>query len=553
MNPQATRREKLENFLPPEHMVPYRPMEEKAWARLRRRGLIDLLWHFIDWRDLRLHRGVFPDIVGFGWAGIYRSMLVPSIAAASFKNEGHFRARGRISGTESFFSAAFRHPQNSPALQKILRVVNVRHHVAGVVGRMGGSVEVLSHYESAFMYVSTAFIEGIRRGYAAHGVPPEGRKGRRIAGDLATMLYQIAGMAGLSRVPKDLAGHEIFRDNYESHLRSLTRSHWMETQAQQLAKRIFPFTAALAGVTLEAQYHRYLDRETAEFLFPDPSVIEEIRPDYEDMLEWFDEKRKGYGRALAKQLFHRAPPTEDTSDLDPLWDAYWRAPDDSIEARLIGALLLHAINSRQAGSRWHHPETLHLEAGEAIVRQGDPAEFCFVLLETTEPLFVTRRAAGEEKETEIAQVVAPTLLNEIGMWRGKAASATVSCRKAAELRVLRLDRREFEALKSNPGFWTATASMVQKRLNVSMRQIGTLLDGFEVGGEDPEFSSLLLLLQYVNGDSSVNLERVPGIYPETSLAECIDLLRQKASALHDSRTDNPALGAALEHLLRIIG
>ena len=546
------RREALENFLSPEEIIPYRPMEEKAWRRLRMRGVCDLFRHYVDWWRPWMNRGVFPAIAGYAWAGIYRSMRVPAIAAASFKNEGHFRARGRISGTENFFGGAFRYPRSSPVLAQLIRKVNLRHHVAGVVARRGSDAEVMPHYEAAYIYVSTAFIESLRRGYESHGVPPDSKEGRRLGEDLCTILYQIAGMVGLTRMPRNLAAHEKFRDTYEAYLRKLPRSKWMESQARELTKRIFPFTAAMGGISLEDQRNVYLDRETAEYLVPDPAALEEMRPVYEDIREWFSQQRKGYGKRLAKQLFFRPPPPEDLSDLDPLWEAYARAPDDSVSARLVGAVLLHAMEARRSGDRWHHPITIHLAAGEALIREGHAPEYCYVLLESSAPLVVTRRGLSGE-DVEVAKIDGPTLLGEIGMWRGTPAIATVSCRSAAELRVLRLDQREFDSLKSNPGFWTAAASVVQQRLNVSMRQIQDMFAKRGDLTQDPELTALLLLLNYVNGDSTVDLELVPGVHQESSLAECIDLLRNMASSLRDSKKDDPVLSEALGHLLQVIG
>jgi len=550
------RREALENFLSPEDLVPYRAMGDKAWRSLRLRGGFGLLRHFIDWRSPRRNRGVISELMGYAWAGIYRSMLVPSIAAASFRNEGHFRPRGRIAGTDSFFGSAFRYPRSSPKLAQLVRTVNLRHHVAGVVARCGSDAEVMPHYEAAFTYVATAFIESIRRGYHSRGVPADSKEGKRLATDLCAMLYQIAGMVGLTRLPKDLAAHENFRDAYEAYLRKLPRSKWIESQAQELAKRIFPFTAAMAGNSLEDLRNRYLDRETAEYLVPDPAALEQMRPVYDEIRAEFSQRRKGYGKRLAKEFFFGPPPPEDVSDLDPLWEAYAGAPDDSVSARLVGAVLLHAMEMRRSGDRWHHPTTMNLAAGEPLIRQGQVPEYCYVLLKSSEPLVITIRdvhGEGSSEEVEIATTNAPTVLGEISMWRKTPAIATVLCRRAVELRVLRLDQRQFESLKSNPGFWTAAAATVQQRLNFSMRQINEVLGKRKSQTEDPKLAALLLLLNYVNGDSTVDLDLVPGAHQEVSLAECIDLLRKMASSLRETTKNDPALCDALEYLLQVIG
>ncbi len=550
----AARRDRLDNFLSADDVIPYRPMGEKEWKRLRSRGFFDLMRRFVGWSDLRLKQGLFSDLAGFGWSGIYRSMRVPAIAAASFKNEGHFRAKGRVSGTENFFAAAFRYPRKSPALQQVVRLVNLRHHVAGVAGREGDTVEVMPHYETAYVYVATAFIESIRRGYQARGILPGSPEEHRLAADLCTMLYQIAGMVGLTRVPKDLAAHDKFRDNYEAYLRTMPRSKWMEKQAQELAKRIFPYTAAMAGNSLEDHLHRYLDPETAAYLFPDPAVLGELRPVYDDLVAWFAERRKGYIWKTLKHLFVRPPPPDVMADLEPLWEAYREAPDDSVAARLIGAVLLHAIDARAAGARWHIPLTMDLKADEPIIRQGQPPEFCYVLLKMSAPLVVTRvQDGGEGPGEEIAQIGGPTVIGEIGMWRGTPAIATVSCRHDCRIKALRLDRHAFASLKSYPGFWTAAASEVQRRLRISMRGLEESLGQHEGRSADPRLTPVLLLLRYVNGDNTVNLDLVPGVYPETSLAECVDLLRQMASGLRDQEDSDAGLRGALENLLQVIG
>lgn len=552
----TSHREHLEDFLSTDDLMLWEPMEESAWHKLRMRGVFDLLRYFINWRDLRMDRTVFPVIAGYAWSGIYRSMLVPAISAASFKNEGHFRARKRTSGTENFFGAVFRYSPSSPVVRQAIRMVNVRHHVAGIVIRRDGDVEVIRHYEPAYTYVSTAFIEGIRRGYASCGVPADSKEGLRIAEDLCTIFYQIAGMVGLKHVPKNLAAHEKFRDAYEAHLRSHPRSEWVKTQARELAKRIFPFTAAQGGNTMEDQLNRFLDRETAEYLFPDPTVLEQLKPVYDTLKTRFSASRKGYGRALVRQLFFRPPPPDEMKDLDPLWEAYCDAPDNSTEARLIGAVLLHAHETREDDYRWHFPQTIHLSAGEALFRQGERHDHCYILLETSQPLIVTRHVAtpeGESPEVEILRLQAPTLLGEIGMWRGTPAIATVSCESPTELRVLRLDQRDFDALKANPGFWAAAAATVQRRLRVSMKSIMRMLDHKESHRHDEALVPILQLLHYVTGDTTANLDLVPGIDAESNLGECIDILRQLASDLHEARRDDAHLRVAMEDLLQVIG
>lgn len=556
-HPVAALAHSLDSYVDAADLTPCLPLPESEWGPLRRRALADLLWGFLTWRNLRRHRGFFiADIIGFGWAGIYRSMLVPAISAASFKNEGHFRPGDRISGTERFFGSAFRYPRGSGILGRIIDEVNVRHHAVGIIRRKGNSVEVDPHYEAAFAYVATAFIEGIRNGYAACGLPATSPKGRRIGEDLCTMVYRVAGMVGLNRMPKDLGAHERFRDAYEAHLKRLKRSHWMETQARELAKRIFPYTAARSGVPMQEHVRRHLDPMTADFLFPDPSVLQQVQPAYDEFQRRLrDRGHKGLW-VVWSHLFPKPPRQEDVDNQERLWRAYRQAPDDSVEARIMGAVLLHAIELGPVGAPWLDPVDLRLDTGKPLIQQGEIHPYCYVVLETSAPLVVRRRGVpGMDPgvEVEIARVQAPTVLGEIGMWRGRPAIATVTCSEPVQLRVLRLDKAAFSALKNQSGFWNAVAAEVQKRLRVSMTHLEQSLDQAAARVKDPEFEGLLQLIRYINGDVTTRLDQIPGVHPEISLAGCVDLLRQMATSVHDRHREDPALQVHLENLLDVIG
>jgi CRP-like cAMP-binding protein len=573
MSPQLSstppRRETLDGHLKREDVIPYCPIDDSEWVRMLRRGFLQRVWHFSTWRNLRLYRGIFlADVVGFAWAGIYRSMRVPSIVAASFKNGGHIRAKERITGTKTFFGGALMFRRSSPRLREIIRQVNLRHHVAGVVARKGQDVEVLSHYEAAFAYVATAFIESVRNGYEACGVGPGSPRGKFLAQEFCTILYQIAGMVGLRRMPKDLEAHERFRDSYEAHLRTIPRSKWMDSQARESAKRLFPVTAAISGISLEEHLHRHLDPETSALLFPDPAVLEEMRPVYEDLRRRYTAQRKGlllrilvglvlaYPRKLLGRMGNPDPAPTGDADLSSLWEAYFKAPDDSVDARLIGAVLIHAIDTLETGTRWYRTTTVRLAAGEPLIQQGERSDHCYVLLDTSEPLVVTRREVAQDgtvSQVEISRLCNPTVLGEIGMWRNTPAIATVSCQQAVELRVIRLDRKGFESLKATPGFWTAVAAEVQQRLRIAMHGVEASMAALEPRLDDPRLSSLLHLLRYIRGDVGARLDLVPGIDPELPLAGCIDVLRRIASETLEAHADDQDLRSALENLLQVIG
>jgi hypothetical protein len=301
----------LDEFLAADDIVPVPPLDDAAWNRVRRAALRRLVWHFCTPRNLWVHRGRFlRDVIGYGWAGIFRSLQVGAIVTTSYRNEGHFRAGERIFGTSDFFSGAFRLPRSAAELVELVRVVNLRHHVAGVVSRhadgglarhadgglarhadtqanRGGGVRVVPGYEADYAYVATAFIESLRRGYAACGVAPDSPRGRTMGAELCTILYQVAGLTGLARRPRDLAAHERFRDAYERRLADRPPSARVSRMAREIARRIVPLTAAMADVTIRDHVDRHFDPATRELLFPDGGVPEELerrRGDWEKQL-----------------------------------------------------------------------------------------------------------------------------------------------------------------------------------------------------------------------------------------------------------------------------
>jgi hypothetical protein len=164
--------------------------------------------------------------------------------------------------------------------------VNLRHHVAGVVRLTGqDEVRVIDGYEADYAYVATAFIESIRRGLRLCGLPPESPVGRRIAGQVATILYQLAGYTGLTRGPRDLAAHDRFRDAFDRRLRENPPSPRVRRMAQEIARRIVPRTAAGANVTVREHVGRHLDPETADFLFPGGDIAPELERQRDEWLQ----------------------------------------------------------------------------------------------------------------------------------------------------------------------------------------------------------------------------------------------------------------------------
>ena len=221
MPPTSPRRGTLSDYLAPEDIVAFTPLSDADWNDVRADATRIMLRQFCTLRNLWVHRGTYIlDMLGYAWAGIYRSLLVGSIVTTSYRNEGHVRAGERIFGTGDFFRGGFLLPSTSPEFAELIRIVNLRHRVAGLVVPHGDGVRVIDGYEADYAYVATAFVEAIRRGLAACGVPPGSPGGRTVGDIFCAILYQLAGLTGVSRVPRDLAAHERFRDAYDRQLRA---------------------------------------------------------------------------------------------------------------------------------------------------------------------------------------------------------------------------------------------------------------------------------------------------------------------------------------------
>ena len=203
----------LDDFLAADDLVAVPEFSDRDWDQVRRASGWQVARRFCTLRNLVVHRGRFAfDAMGFAWGGIYRTLLVTSIVTTSYRNEGHFRSDDRIFGTADFFSGGFALPKSAAEFREIVRLVNLRHHVAGVATPDdAGHVRVRPGYEADYAYVATAFIESIRRGLDVCGLPPDSRAGRRLASQVCTVLYQLAGFTGLGRMPRDLAAHDRFR------------------------------------------------------------------------------------------------------------------------------------------------------------------------------------------------------------------------------------------------------------------------------------------------------------------------------------------------------
>lgn len=534
----------LDEFLSPADIARVARVDDDVWQRLRTTAMRRIVRRFCTPRNLWHYRGRYLcDVIGFGWGGIYRSLRVGSIVTTSFRNEGHFRAGERILGTSDFFSGAFRFAASSPALEELVRVVNLRHHVAGVVRRHAGGVEVLPGYEADYAYVATAFVESLRRGYAACGIPPDSRQGRDIGGELCAILYQVAGFTGLARMPRDLAAHERFRDAYESRLAEHPPSPRVRRMAQEIARRIMPLTAAMSRSTVRGHVARHLDPATRELLFPDadiPAELEAQRAAWTERLVRRPAVLDPATRATARHAVWQRP------DVAALLAAYRLAPPALTADRLIGAILLHALDADADRLRAYERRSVELAPGASLIRQGERPGEMYVVLSTTAPLVVTRRMEESAEPLQLATLAAPTVLGEIGMWRGQPAVATVLTREPNRLDLLVVDADRFADLKQESGFRAATAAEVQRRLAFNSTVVGTLLDATAADTGDPLVASIAQLFRYLTGDSHVALDGVIDLPDEATPAECVEALRKQV----DEKIRRGGLPPDLEQLLR---
>lgn len=527
------------------------PIDEANWGHVRRSAMRRLAWHFCTLRNLRVHRGRYlHDAIGYAWGGIYRSLRVGSIVTTSYRNEGHFRAGERIFGTGDFFSLTLRLSRDATALAEIVGLVNLRHHVAGVVHRTEGRVRVLPGYEADYAYVATAFIESIRRGYAACGVSPDSRRGRVIAAELCTILYQVAGITGLSRVPRDLAAHERFRDAYERRLDERPPSPRVQRMAQEIARRIVPLTAAMTDTTVAGHVERHFDPATRDLLFPAGRVdaeLEEQRAEWRRRLARTPTIWAAETRSSARDVIRQRP------DVAALRAAYLAATADPANARLIGAILLHEYDGGDGTGRPLEQRSIDLAAGEPLIRQGQTVHEMYVVLAASAPLTVVRAAADTPGTAQVATLGAPTVLGEIGMWRGQPAMATVTAREPCRIDMLVIDAARFAALKEESGFRAATAAEVQRRLALNSSLVGTLLEDTAASTGNPLLASISQLFRFLSGDSHGSLDAVIGLPDEATPAECVEALRAQVDEAIRAGGLPPALERYLAGVVTTVG
>lgn len=523
------RRGTLDDYLVADDIVGIPPVAEQAWDTIRRQAGWQLTWRFCTLRNLLVHGVRFTgDAMGFAWGGIYRTLFVSAIVTTSYRNEGHFRSGERIKGTNDFFVGNFALPRSGALVREIVQLVNLRHHVAGVCKpAKGDQVQVIDAYEAEFAYVATAFIESMRRGLELCGLPPGSRKGRDLAWPICVVLYQVAGLAGLTRMPRDLAAHERFRDAFDRHLRERPPSPRVRRMAQEIARRIVPVTACYSDETVAGHVARHIDPETREYLFPGGAISADLEP---KRIEW-QGRQAPEGRTSGIEARSRGRRAIwERPDVAALHRAYHDAvvgdASDDVNDRLIGAILLYALDSGAAAPPLER-RSIDLAAGQPLIRQGESVGEMYVVLSATAPLVVLHTTDAQPEPRQVAALAAPTVLGEIGMWRGQPAVATVLSREPNRLEVIVIDRVRFAELKQESGFRAAAAAEVQRRLALNSALVGTLLDDTAARTGDVRLASIAQLFRFLTGDSHVSLDAVIDLPEEATPAECVEALRSQ--------------------------
>jgi len=288
----------------------------------------------------------------------------------------------------------------------------------------------------------------------------------------------------------------------------------------------------MAGETVAGHVERHFDPDTAALLFPGgrvPPELDHQRQAWRTRLARMPALLAVEPRAAARRPIWQRP------DIAALDAAYRAAPPDLTADRLIGAILLRELDAAASvaggpADRADTPlerRTITLAPGEALIRQGHTIGEMYVLLATTAPLVVLRAADESGDTRQVATLTAPTVLGEIGMWRGQPAVATVMSREPNRIDLLVIDAARFAALKEEPGFRAATAAEVQRRLALNAALVGTLLDEAAARTGNPLFASIAQLFRYLTGDSHVALDAVVGLPDDATPADCVDALRKQ--------------------------
>jgi len=384
---------------------------------------------------------------------------------------------------------------------------------------------------------------------AACGLPPDSPRGRGLSEQVCTVLYQIAGLTGLRRMPRDLAAHERFRDAYDRQLRDRPASARVQRMGREIARRIVPVTATFADETVANHIRRHFDPETAAYLFPDGTGadLEAQREEWGRRLRARKPIEAIRARSAAREAVWNRP------DVAALRRAYEQAAAESTDDRLIAAILLHAFDVEDDAARPLESRTIDLAAGEPLIRQGETGGEMYVVLAATAPLVGLHQTDAAPEPRQVATITGPTVLGEIGMWRGQPAVATVVSREPNRLDVLVIDAERFESLKLEPGFRAATAAEVQRRLSLNTSLTGSQLEEAAARSGDARLASIAQLFRYLTGDSHVALDAVVDLPEDATPVECVEALRRQVDAAIAAGGLAPDLVRYLQQVVTTIG
>ncbi len=114
-------------------------------------------------------------------------------------------------------------------------------------------------------------------------------------------------------------------------------------------------------------------------------------------------------------------------------------------------------------------ESVHLNAGEVLFREGDEGELLYVV--SHGELAVTKEVDGTERE--LVRLPAGTFVGELSMLNGEPRSATVKAATDCVLQVY--DRTSFEALlRNNPSVAIRLVYEMANRLQRSNTMLAKL-------------------------------------------------------------------------------
>ncbi len=552
----------LEDYLPPEMIRPIPDISEKEWNSRRRSSFFNLLTRFFSFRNLLTYRGHYTrDVLGYGWGALYQTLRASSVVATTYRNGGHLRAGERLFGTGEF-SQIFKMPRNSKFLHDVIRVVNLRHHVAGVVLPSGvlnlveghSGAEVLPGYEADFAYIAASYVDNIMRGYRACGVRPGSRKWQRLGENLTVILYQSAKATGLSRAPRDFQAQEEFCRAYDQRFKSHPPGERITAMARETALRMVPVTAAMTGISMEEHIDRHIDELSRNWLFPDRSVLKEMEPVYAEWMELRREKAKAAKKAARQRLREELMERDDVA---ALWEAYGKIPRTHTDSRLMGAILLHAIDDPASS---YKIETIQITPEKPLLRQGEVSEAMVVILESSEPLVITCSAESEtecckaDAEVKVVEEISgPAILGDLGLLGHRRELTTTGVRRPATLRVIRVDRHQFATLSTQSGFRSAVAADVHYALRTEVKGLLHLLVNHPEMESDAGYRSLVLLLQHLCGEEGVALDRIEGYPQQATVQESIEFLRPLAADVKHRLGDRHHLTKLINAVTETIG